>query len=323
MIAVQLNAYGDPVENVEIVNVPEPNAPGLNEVLIGLEYSPINPADLLLAMGYYAVKPTLPSIIGNEGVGKVIAVGHGVTNVKVGDRVVPPLSSFAWREQMLIPAQGLLALPVDADPKQLAMVAINPVTAFLLLSEFRTLHVGDWIAQNAANSGVGRAIIAIAKERGLKTLNIVRRPELVTELTVAGADAVVVDGPNIVEEIKSATNNAEIKFALDCLSGSATGVLASVLAYGGTLVTYGAMSHSPITVGPRDVVYKSLNLTGFFLGHPQHATKFPALIQEAATLVASGKLNVPIAAVYPLSSIKEALTHSKNGGKVMLDMVGR
>ena len=126
MRAVQLTAFGNPVDGLECVDIPEPDAPGPNQVLIGVEFSPINPNDLLLAMGSYAFRPPLPTVIGNEGVGRVLAVGPGVENVKVGDRVVAPLSSFAWRERMVISANGLFALPPGADPQQLAMLAINP-----------------------------------------------------------------------------------------------------------------------------------------------------------------------------------------------------
>ncbi len=86
-------------------------APGANEVLVAIEYSPINPNDLLVAQGVYPLRPALPSVIGNEGVGRVLAVGPGVTNVAVGDRVVPPRSSWVWRERMVIPAGGLLRCP--------------------------------------------------------------------------------------------------------------------------------------------------------------------------------------------------------------------
>ena len=96
-----------------------------------MEFCPINPSDLLLAKGIYALRPALPTVIGNEGVGRVLDVGPGVRNVKVGDRVLAPLSSFTWRERMVISADGLFALPPDADPRQLAMLAINPPTAAL------------------------------------------------------------------------------------------------------------------------------------------------------------------------------------------------
>jgi len=168
MRAVQLTAFGNPVDGVKYVDIPEPDAPGHNQVLIGVEFSPIDPSDLLLALGIYALHPALPTVIGNEGVGRVLAVGPGVESVKVGDRVVAPLSSFTWRERMVISANGLFALPPDADPQQLAMLAINPPTAALLLSEYVTLKPGEWVVQNAANSGVGRWVIAFAKNARLE-----------------------------------------------------------------------------------------------------------------------------------------------------------
>src|SRR5271156_6158798 len=102
MRAVQLTAYGNPVEGLKYVDIPEPAAPGLDQVLLGIEFSPLNPSDLLLARGIYGIRPALPTIIGNEGVGQVLAVGVRVENVKVGDRVLAPLSSFTWRERMVI-----------------------------------------------------------------------------------------------------------------------------------------------------------------------------------------------------------------------------
>src|SRR5271167_42851 len=128
MRAVQLTAYGNPIEGLKYVNLPEPDAPGLNQVLIEVEFSPLNQSDLLLARGIYASHPALPTVIGNEGVGRVLAVGPRVESVKVGDRVLAPLSSFTWRERMVVSANGLFALPLGADPRQLAMLAINPPT---------------------------------------------------------------------------------------------------------------------------------------------------------------------------------------------------
>ena len=96
MRAVQLTAYGDPLEGLKCVDIPEPEAPRPSQVLIGVEFSPLNQSDLLLARGIYGTRPALPTVIGNEGVGRVLAVGPGVENVKVGDRVLAPLSSTAF-----------------------------------------------------------------------------------------------------------------------------------------------------------------------------------------------------------------------------------
>ncbi len=322
MRAVQLTTYGNPIEGLKYVDIPAPDAVGPNQVLIGVEFAPIDPSDLLVANGFYPLRPTLPTVIGNEGVGRVLRVGPQVANVKVGDRVMAPLSSFTWREQMVISADGLFALPSDADPRQLAMLAINPPTAALLLSEYVDLKPGEWVAQNAANSGVGRWVIAFAKSRGLKTVSIVRRPELVAELEAIGGDAVVVDSPEVAERIKATLGHAEIRLALDGVSGPATGVLAATLSPHGTLVSYAAMSKAPMSLSPMDVIFKPITVRGFWMGHPEFAAKFAPAIAQAAEMIASGRVQVPVAATYPLSSIKEAVAHAQRGGKVLLDVAG-
>jgi len=322
MRAVQLTAYGNPVDGLKYVDIPGPDAPGPNQVLIGVEFSPLNQSDLLLARGIYASRPALPTVIGNEGVGHVLAVGRGVENVKVGDRVLAPLSSFTWRERMVIPASGLFALPADADPQQLAMLAINPPTAALLLSEYVNLKRGEWVVQNSANSGVGRWVIAFAKARGLKTVNIVRRPELVTELEAIGGDVVVVDSPDVSKEIKAAVGQAELRLALDGVSGPATGVLAATLSSRGTLVSFAAMSLNPMSISPLDVIFKPVTVRGFFMAHPEFAAKLAPAAAQAAEMIASGRMHIPVAATYPLSSIKEAVAHAQRGGKILLDVAG-
>jgi NADPH:quinone reductase-like Zn-dependent oxidoreductase len=322
MRAVQLTSFGDPVDGLEYVDIPEPDAPGPSQVLIGVEFSPINPNDLMVAQGIYAFRPHLPAVIGNEGVGRVLAIGPGVESVKVGDRVLAPPASFTWRERMVVSVGGLSALPPDADPQQLAMLAINPPTAALLLSEYVDLKPGDWVMQNAANSGVGRWVIAFAKTRGLKTVNIVRRAELVTELEAMGGDIVVADAPDVSDRIKTAVGQAELRLALDGVSGPATGVLAATLSPRGTLVSFAAMSGGPMSISPLDVIFKPLTMRGFWLGHPEIAAKIAPAVVQAATMIASGRVHIPVAGTYPLSSIKEAIGHSQRGGKILLDVAG-
>jgi NADPH:quinone reductase-like Zn-dependent oxidoreductase len=321
MRAVHLTAFGNPLEGLEYVNIPEPGAPGPNQLLIGVEFSPINPNDLSVARGTYAFRPPLPAVIGNEGVGRVLALGPGVESVKIGDRVLAPLSSFTWRERMVVSAGGLSPLPPDAEPQQLAMLGINPPTAALLLSEYIDLKPGEWVVQNAANSGVGRWV-AFAKTRGLKTVNIIRRPELAAELEAVGGDIVVVDSPEVSERIKAAVGQAELRLALDGVSGPATGVLAATLSPRGTLVSFAAMSSGPMSISPLDVIFKSVIVRGFFLGHPEFSAKLAPAVVQAAEMIASGRLQIPVAGTYPLSSIKEAIAHAQRGGKILLDVAG-
>src|SRR3989475_7453879 len=84
MKAVQVVKYGDAVEGVELRELPEPNAPKTGEVLVAVEFSPINFNDLMVVWGIYSWRPELPATMGNEGAGKVVAVGEGVTAVRVG-----------------------------------------------------------------------------------------------------------------------------------------------------------------------------------------------------------------------------------------------
>lgn len=231
MRAVMIEAFGDPIEVLELVDAPEPARPASGEVLVGVEYAPINPNDLYLIRGTFLVRPSLPSIVGNEGVGRVLGVGSGVEHLRVGDRVLIPLYAFSWCERLLVPAAGLFSLP-DADPRQLAMLGINPPTASLLLDEATDFKPGDWVIQNAANSGVGRSLIAIAKSRGIKTINLVRRPELVPELRAAGGDVVIAEEGGTLNKIRAAVGRDRVRLAIDGVAGESSAVIAGALSVG-------------------------------------------------------------------------------------------
>jgi NADPH:quinone reductase-like Zn-dependent oxidoreductase len=252
-----------------------------------------------------------------------LAIGRGVDHLKVGDRVLVPLYSGSWRERLVAPAAGLFALP-EADPRQLAMLGINPPTAALLLNESIDLRPGDWVVQNAANSGVGRSLIAIAKARGLKTINFVRRPELVPELRAVGVggDLVIVDQSVALDKIRATIGDARVPLGIDGVAGKASATIAGVLSQSGTLVVYALMSGEPVTIAPLDLIAKRVVVKGFFLNHPDVELKIPSALRETARLVASGVIRVPIAATYPLTAFREAVAHVQRGGKVMFDVDG-
>ena len=320
MRAIHLTAFGNPAQGLEFVQIREPAAPSRGQALIGVEFSPIDLSDLLVVSGAYPFRPSLPSVIGNEGVGRILAVGPGVDNVAVGDRVLTPLYGLAWAERIVVPAEGLFALPADVDPQQLAMLTINPPTAGLLLSEFVDLAAGDWVVQNAANSGVGRAVIAFAKARGFKTINLVRRTELIDELKALGGDLVIVDTPEGLNLAKDALGAAAPRLAIDGVGGPSAATLINLLGRDGTLVAYAALGKAPIVISAMALIFKRISVRGFFLSDPEHAAKIAPLAVEAAELLRSGRLHAPVAATYPLSAIKDAVAHVQRGGKVLLDV---
>src|SRR5438034_7300988 len=204
MKAIHLTAYGNPAQNLKMVEVSEPDAPVGGEALVRMEYAPIDYSDLLLANGVYFLNPKLPSVIGGEGAGIVEAIGPGVTSVNVGDRVTIPFGTFTWSEKVLAPAQGLFVVPPSIDARTASMLNINPTTAVLLLDEFVKLKPRDWIVLNAANSQVARCLIAIAKSRDLNLIVIVRRSELIPEIEKLGADFLGVESPKLTKQIQIA-----------------------------------------------------------------------------------------------------------------------
>ena len=319
MKAIHLTAYGNPAQNLTVVEVSEPNRPSAAEALVRMEYAPIAYSDFLLANGVYLLKPKLPSVIGGEGAGIVEAVGPGVTSVTVGDRVTIPFGTFTWSEKVLAPAQGLFVVPPSVDAKTASMLNINPTTAVLLLSEFVMLKPKDWIVLNAANSQIARCLIAIAKSRGLNIAGIVRRSELMPEVEALGVDFVGVESPELSKQIQIVTSGTPISLGLDAVGGPATATMAGMLSPGAHLVVYAWLSGLPIHVPQGDLIIKRLNIHGFWMYYEEYLPKIRAALTEATKVVASGKLALPISATYKPSQIKEAVEHSQRGGKVLLD----
>ena len=320
MRAVQILSFGNPSDVVRFTTVEEPSPPKQGEVLVAMNYAPVNFADLLVIGGDFFHRPATPAILGNEGVGRVAALGEGVTHLKVGDLVIPPFYSGTWVERLVVPAADLF--PLDhMDLQQAAMIRTNPPTADLMLQEFVDLAPGDWIVQNSANSGVGRAVIALAKARSVKTINLVRRAELKQELEDIGADLVLVDDQDALALAMKIVGTDRVALALDGVSGEATSRLAAFLTPGGTVVSYAMMSgdmSAPADLRP--LIFKGTRLEFFYLGDPRWEAVMPASLRKVAKMVASGKIHAPVAAIYPLSQIAEAIAHTQRGGKVMLDI---
>jgi len=292
------------------------------EVLLEMLAAPINPSDVLTLTGHYGVLPPLPAIGGNEGVAKVVEHGPNVTGPALGQTVLLPVGSGTWATHMVADAKALVPLPNGVDPIQLSMITINPPTASLMLSEFVDLQEGDWVMQNAANSGVGSYLIALAKLRGLKTVNVVRRESLVEPLLAAGADVVlvdgVVDGLSLAERVKAATDGAAIKLGIDAVGGAATDRLGAALSDGATLVNYGAMSGEPCLLAPTVIIFRDITVRGFWLAK-WFRTATPERQREVfgtiTALVAAGKLSAPVHATYGVKDIKEAVAVAAGGGR--------
>jgi len=319
--AVRYHRTGDPsqVAHLEKVAVDEPR-PG--EVRVRMLWAPVNPADLNMLEGKYGEARPLPDVPGNEGCGRVVSVGEGVDASWIGRLVL--VDRMAWREEGNWAARDVVAVPSGIDARQACVLRVNPPTAWCLLHLFADLKPGGWIAQNAATSAVGRAVIEIAGAKGWKTLNIVRRPEAAAELGKLGADAVVVDGPEMADEASAILGGTKPQLGLNAVGGASATRLAGLLADGATLVTYGAMSKEALKIPNGFLIFSDLHFRGFWLTRwlrgASEETK-GAVFAEIFRLAASGCFAPRVAREFSIAEVSQAVAQAAGGGgKVLLHL---
>jgi trans-2-enoyl-CoA reductase len=316
--------HGNPPDVLRVETRPWPVA-APDEVVVQMRAAPINPADLNAIEGKYPIRPQLPATPGFEGAGVVVDLGSEVKDLAAGATVILPHNVGAWREAVSVKASELVAVPPEIDARHAAMLKINPMTAWRLLHDYVDLKRGDWLIQNAANSAAGRAVIQIAHELGFKTVNVVRRKELIEELRAEGGDVVLVDGENLREEVKSAVSGASIRLGLNAVGGDSALAVANTLAPGSTMVTYGAMSLQPLKIPNGLLIFKDLRFRGIWINRwydnatmAQRMETFRSLFEMAKR----GLLKAKVEKAYPLSEVKAAVQHaaqSKRSGKIIFE----
>ncbi len=326
MKAVHILGFGSDPDLVALVDVPEPDEPGANEVVLDILAAPINPSDLLNFQGRFGARPPpLPCLAGGEAVGQVRKLGKDVRHLRIGDRV---LALFAgrgnWCQQVTAPAAGLRPLPKTADIHQLAMMAVNPATAWHMLKGFVALEPGEWVLQNAGNSAVAHNVIKLAKHMRVRTVSIVRSESQIEAVMASGADAVVADGPDLTERIQAAVGGAPIRLAFDAVAGEGTAALGRCLVDGGTVVTYGLLSSASCRVDASDLVFRNIALRGYWFTHwfeNASVEERNAVYDVIAKLIEQGVIDVRVEAIYPMDDVKTAVAHAARtdrAGKVIL-----
>jgi mitochondrial enoyl-[acyl-carrier protein] reductase / trans-2-enoyl-CoA reductase len=320
--AAVYETHGNPADVLHVDSQPWPTpAPG--EVIVKMRAAPINPADLNQIEGKYPVRAELPATPGFEGAGIVVDVGSDVKGLTSGALVILPHNVGTWRDAVAVKAGKLVVVPADIKPVHAAMLKINPMTAWRLLHDYVELTPGDWLIQNAANSAAGRAVIQIAHELGYKTVNVVRRSELIGELRAEGGDIVLVDSENLRREVEDAIGGPPIRLGLNAVGGESALRLANCLAPGSTLVTYGAMSLQPLKIPNGLLIFKDLRFRGIWI-NKWYDNATPAERMEAFQhlfgMAKRGLLQTKVEQAYPLSEAKTAVAHAARGqrsGKII------
>jgi mitochondrial enoyl-[acyl-carrier protein] reductase / trans-2-enoyl-CoA reductase len=316
--------HGNPADVLRVETRPWPT-PAADEAVVKMRAAPVNPADLNQIEGKYPVRPALPATPGFEGAGVVVDLGARVTGLTSGALVILPHNVGTWRDALAVKAEDLVVVPDGIEPVQAAMLKINPLTAWRLLHDYVDLQKGDWLIQNAANSAAGRDVIQIAHELGYKTVNVVRRPEVIDELRTDGGDVVLVDGENLREEVKNATAGASFRLGLNSVGGDSALRLANCLASGGTLVSFGAMSLQPLKIPTGLLIFKDLRFRGIWINKwydKATPAERMATFRPLFAMARRGLLKTKVEKAYPLSELNAAIAHAAQGkrrGKIIFE----
>ncbi len=296
-------------------------APDPGEVLVRILAAPINPADLNTIEGTYGVKPALPATPGIEGCGIVEASNSA--DFEVGDRVIFLRRSATWASHATVPSESLYKLPPGLDPLQAAMLKVNPATAWRLLHGLGPLEKGAWIVQNVGNSAVGRCVIQLARDLGIRTVSFVRRTGLMDELRALGGDHVFSDDDTGLASALDVLGGANATLAFNAVGGDSALRLMKLLREGGSHITYGAMGRKPVTIPNGLLIFRDIQVRGLWVSRwieNAPMAEVHAVYENLAARVAAGKLVQPVDSTFPLEKFQEALTRLEapdRSGKVL------
>ncbi|WP_134682041.1 zinc-binding dehydrogenase [Paracoccus ravus] len=318
------NQFGDPAAVMEFAEVPAPVA-AKGEVLIRTILSPIHNHDLWTIRGEYGYKPSLPGAIGGtEAVGIVEAVGEGVDSSLIGARIAVAAVHGTWAERFVAPAATIVPLPEGIPDELGAQLIAMPFSAIALL-EFVQAEAGDWVIQTAANGAVGKIMVSLAKERGLKLLNLVRRKAAAEELTALGVENVLsTDEPGWKEKAREIIGEKGAVTAIDSVGGAIALDLTDLLGRNGELISFGTSTGELLQLSTHELITKHLKIRGFWAAlifEEMSAETQIRLLTELVTLAAKGALRLETGGIYPLEQVREAMMAAQTSGragKIML-----
>ncbi|MGI5231465.1 zinc-dependent alcohol dehydrogenase family protein [Actinoallomurus sp. CA-142502] len=312
---------GPEVLRLEDVPVGEP---GPGEVLVRVEAIGLNRAEALFRSGHY-IEPVrrFPARLGTEAAGVVEAIGEGVTGVAAGQpvSVIPAFSQNdygVYAERAIVPAAAVLPRPDGVDAVAGAAVWMPYLTAYGALVEVGGMRAGDTVALNAASSSVGLAAIHVARRMGAVPIALTRTDAKKDALLREGAAEVIVTGAeDVVERVRALTGGRGVEFVFDAVAGPGVLDLARVVAPGGTLLEYGALSGETTPYPGFALGMPALNMRTYTV---HETTRDPERLRRAEAFVASGlRANAFRAVVdrtFDLGDIVAAHRHMESGTQV-------
>ena len=301
--------------NVEEVATPKPSA---GEVRVRTVMSPIHNHDLWTIRGTYGFKPELPARAGTEAVGIVDALGDGVDQLAVGQRVVTGGTFGVWAEFFIARAASLVPID-DSAPDEVAAQLVSMPFSTLALLDWLDLKPGDWIVQNAANGAVGRLLAQLAPARGINVVGLVRRDAGVTELAAQGIERIVsTEKEGWHDRVSEITGGADIIAGIDSVGGDASDIVLSQLGNDATLVSFGAMSEPAMSLSSGSLIFNNITVKGFWGSRvmgSMSAEHRGDLFTELFARVSDGTISLPTEAVYSFDQVREAAAANFTPGR--------
>lgn len=319
---IQFSQHGGP-EVLEQVDAPVA-APGAGEVRVRNHAIGLNFIDTYFRGGLY-VPPSLPSGLGTEGAGEIEAVGEGVTDFQVGDRVgyaTGPLGAYG--EHHSLPARHLVKLPDSISYEQAAAVMLKGLTTQYLLRQVYQLKAGETVLFHAAAGGVGSIACQWAKAIGAQLIGVVGSAEKAERAKSLGAWATIDRSQeDIVQRVLELTDGKKCPVVYDSVGKSSWETSLDCVAPRGLLVSFGNASGAVTGVNLGVLAQKgSLYVTRPVLaGYADTAERLRAMATELFDMIASGKIKVEIGQRYALSDAAEAqrqLSAGKTTGSTIL-----
>jgi NADPH2:quinone reductase len=321
MKAIRIHSLGGP-EVLQFEDVPEPQ-PKEGEAVVRIEAAGLNFIDCYFRTGLYK-GPALPFMLGQEAAGTVTAVGAGVTEVAVGDRVAYTSVQGAYAELAAVPAARLVKLPAGVTTRQGAAIMLQGLTAHYLACSTFSLKEGDVCLVHAAAGGVGQLLCQVAKIRGARVLGTVSTEEKAVLARTAGADEVIrYDQVDFAAEVKRLTGGHGVQVVYDGVGRATFDKGLDSLARRGMMVLFGASS-GPVPPFDLSILNPkgSLYVTRPSLGHYIATTEeLQRRAEDVLGWIAEGRLKVNIGLELPLAQAAEAhraLEGRRTTGKVLL-----
>jgi NADPH:quinone reductase-like Zn-dependent oxidoreductase len=228
-----------------------------------------------------------------------------------------------WATLVRARANDLLKIPAEIDPLQAAMLKVNPATAWRLLHGFGKPAPGEWIVQNAGNSGVGRCVIQLARDLGIRTISFVRRAALIPGLLQSGADHVLTDDDAGHGEALAILEGKTAALAFNAVGGESALRLMNLLREQASHITYGAMARRPLTVPNGLLIFRDLQIRGLWISRwiaNAPAEEIRAVYADLAQRVLTGKLFQPVDSTHSFEQHATALARLRaddRHGKVL------